>query len=214
MKKGFIQGFTVGALIFGGAVSFAASYEALTATFPIFINGQKFESDKPIVVVEGSTYLPLRAIGEALNVKVNWNSDLHQVEIGEAKLETTEEVKVVEEITEVKESEQKVSKEAIKSAEEENAVKFINSHLRYWGYSRQGLVYALEDEGFSHTLAVEVVDSMDINWKTQAVKAAKTKLKYYGYSRASLIESLEDYEYFTHEQAVYGAERALAGFDD
>ncbi len=208
MKKSFIQGFVAGALVFGGAVSFATNYEALTATFPILINGEKWTSDKPIVVVEGSTYLPLKAIGEALNVKVNWNNELHQVEIGEVKNESSEQN------DETKESEQKITKEAIDSAEEENAIKFVNSRLRYWGYSRQGLIYDLEDEGFSHALAVKVVDSMDINWKTQAVKAAKTKLKYFSYSRASLIEALEDYEYFDHEQAVYGAERALAGFED
>lgn len=85
MKKGFIKGFIIGALVFGTVTSFATvTYSALTATFPILVNGQLWETDKPVVVIDGSTYLPLKAIGDVLNVKVNWNSELRQVEIGEA----------------------------------------------------------------------------------------------------------------------------------
>lgn len=83
MKKGFLKGFVLGGMIFG-TVSFAAvSYTALEATFPLMINGEEWECDKPVVVVEGSTYLPLKSIGEVLGVDVKWNSDLRRVEIGE-----------------------------------------------------------------------------------------------------------------------------------
>lgn len=83
MKKDFFKGFILGALIFN-TVSFATvGYTALKSTFPIIINGETWESEKPAVVIDGSTYLPLKAIGEVLNVKVNWNSELSRVEIGE-----------------------------------------------------------------------------------------------------------------------------------
>ena len=83
MNKNFIKGVIIGGIIFGSINAFASTtYEALTAEFPIFISGQKWETDKPIVVINGSTYLPLRAIGEALNVKISWNSELNRVEIG------------------------------------------------------------------------------------------------------------------------------------
>ena len=84
MKKGFLKGFVLGGLFFS-TISFAAvTYDAITASFPILINGEVWESDKPTVVIDGSTYLPLKAIGDVLDVKVKWNSELRQVEIGEA----------------------------------------------------------------------------------------------------------------------------------
>ena len=85
MKKNFIKGFILGGILFGFTSVLASEvvYNAFTAGFPILINGQKWESEKPALVVDGSTYLPLKAIGEVLDVKVNWNSELRQVEIGE-----------------------------------------------------------------------------------------------------------------------------------
>ena len=63
-------------------ISFASSnYEALLATFPILVNGEKISPDKPALVVDGCTYLPLKAMGQVLNVNVNWNSKLNRVEI-------------------------------------------------------------------------------------------------------------------------------------
>ncbi|MBP3284395.1 MAG: DUF4352 domain-containing protein [Clostridia bacterium] len=83
MKKGFLKGFILGGLFFS-TISFAAvTYDAITASFPILINGEVWQSDKPAVVIDGSTYLPLKAIGDVLDVKVKWNSELRQVEIGE-----------------------------------------------------------------------------------------------------------------------------------
>jgi len=63
------------------ALAESQQWTALRATFDIFINDQKFETDKPIVAIEGSTYLPLKAIGEVLNVSVDWNEEQRRVEI-------------------------------------------------------------------------------------------------------------------------------------
>ncbi len=81
MKK-FICGFLAGAMIFGAIGTFAASYVAEQASFKVMVNGSEFVSDKPIVAIDGSTYLPLKAIGEVLHVPVKWNDQLHQVEVG------------------------------------------------------------------------------------------------------------------------------------
>lgn len=43
---------------------------------------EMFVSDPPALAVDGRTYLPLRAMGEALGVPVNWNEELHQAEVG------------------------------------------------------------------------------------------------------------------------------------
>lgn len=61
------------------------NFIAVTAGFPIIINGQGFKPDKPVVVINGSTYMPLKMIGDALNVKVVWNNELRRLEIGENK---------------------------------------------------------------------------------------------------------------------------------
>ena len=84
MKK-FLSGLIAGLILCLSSVVFAQEFQALTASFKVFINGSEFVSDKPAVVINGSTYLPLKAVGDALGVKVVWNNDLGRVEIGEEK---------------------------------------------------------------------------------------------------------------------------------
>ena len=85
MKK-FISGFVIGATIFGGLSGLAVSYVANSVDFKVLVNGKEFVSDPPALIVEGRTYLPLRAMGEALGVPVNWNEELKQAEVGNAPL--------------------------------------------------------------------------------------------------------------------------------
>ena len=74
--------FLCGVIIAGTIGVFAASYGADIANFKVLVNGKEFRSDPPALVVNGSTYLPLRAMGEALGVPVNWNAELGQAEVG------------------------------------------------------------------------------------------------------------------------------------
>ncbi len=92
MKK-ILAGFIIGVFVTLGVTTFAdeiRSFVAEKATFEVYVNGQKFDSDKPIVAIEGSTYLPLKATGEALGVDVNWNSDKKRVEVGSVNDTVTE----------------------------------------------------------------------------------------------------------------------------
>ena len=92
MKKlflGFILGLLVGALGYVYADD-VEQFVATVADFPVLVNGQEFKSDKPIVVIDGSTYMPLRAIGDALGTKVVWNNDSHRVEVGEAPISNSD----------------------------------------------------------------------------------------------------------------------------
>ncbi len=82
MKK-FICGFLSGAIMFSMIGAFAVSYIAESATFKVLVNGDEFNSDPPALVVDGRTYLPLRAMGDALGVPVEWNSELNQAEVGD-----------------------------------------------------------------------------------------------------------------------------------
>ena len=84
MKKrlqGFIAGLLAGILLFAGTTVFAANYQALTATFPVYINGEEWKTDNPAVVIDGRTYLPLKASGDALSVDVSWNEKFFRVDI-------------------------------------------------------------------------------------------------------------------------------------
>lgn len=82
MKK-FISGFIAGALIFSMLGVFAAvTYVAKPLDYKVMVNGKEFTSDPPPLEVDGRTYLPLRAMGDALGVPVNWNDEWRQAEVG------------------------------------------------------------------------------------------------------------------------------------
>ncbi len=80
--KRFLSGFLSGAIIFGAATGFAVSYIANPVDFKVMVNGKEFVSNPPALEVDGRTYLPLRAMGDALGVPVNWNEELRQAEVG------------------------------------------------------------------------------------------------------------------------------------
>ena len=82
--KKIILGMAFVASLVLASVSFAstASYTALKASFKVLVNGTELKSDKPIVTINGTTYLPLSAVGKALNVNASWNAKLKRVEIG------------------------------------------------------------------------------------------------------------------------------------
>ncbi len=88
MKK-FILGLICGAIICG-SMAFAATYVAESPTFKVLVNGNEFHSDPPVLVVEGRTYLPLRAMGDVLGVPVEWNAELSQVEVGTTSSENSQ----------------------------------------------------------------------------------------------------------------------------
>ena len=92
MKK-VILGFITGIITALTFTAFAASTELFTAqqaTFDIYVEGEKFVSENPPVVIEGRTYLALRDTAEALNIEVGWNGDERKVEIGETKKTVSE----------------------------------------------------------------------------------------------------------------------------
>ncbi len=52
--------------------------------YPIIVNGVEYVNDElPILNWNGNTYVPLRAVGDILDAKVEWNDELKRVEIGE-----------------------------------------------------------------------------------------------------------------------------------
>ncbi len=80
--KGFAGGFLAGAVVCSCVGIAAVTYTAVPVDFKVLVNGEEFVSDPPALAVDGRTYLPLRAMGEALGVPVNWNEELRQAEVG------------------------------------------------------------------------------------------------------------------------------------
>ncbi len=81
-KQLFI-GILIGALVFGGIPAFAAQYILTQAQYKIVVNGVEYtDTEYPILNYNGTTYVPLRAVGKLLGNEPRWNEEKRQVEIG------------------------------------------------------------------------------------------------------------------------------------
>ncbi len=72
--KQFVAGMLAGAFVFGSVPALAETKKLVTAIFgqaKLVVNGEKV--DKETVIIDGITYVPLRAIGEMLNLDVYWD---------------------------------------------------------------------------------------------------------------------------------------------
>lgn len=82
--KQILVGIVIGAIIFGATPALTntlRTFIAEEASFPIVVDGAKVELDMPVVTIEGRTYIPLRALGDVLGVKVDWNDEKGQAEV-------------------------------------------------------------------------------------------------------------------------------------
>ncbi|MDR2354568.1 MAG: copper amine oxidase N-terminal domain-containing protein [Clostridiales Family XIII bacterium] len=91
--KGITAGFIVAALLFGAAATAFASVGTypLTASFAsirIFVDGKQIDprdangSSVEPFIINGTTYLPVRAVAEALGMEVSWDNAAKSVYIG------------------------------------------------------------------------------------------------------------------------------------
>lgn len=99
------------------------------------------------------------------------------------------------------------------TAAQRNAVRSANSYLKLSGFSRQGLIDQLSSEygdKFSVGDATVAVDSLNIDWNTQAARSAVSYLKLSGFSCRGLIDQLSSQhgDKYTVEQATHGATQA------
>jgi hypothetical protein len=94
-----------------------------------------------------------------------------------------------------------------------NAVRVAEQYLGTMPFSRQGLIDQLSSDAgnqFAVSDATVAVDSLDVDWNTQAAKSAESYLKMMGFSCAGLIDQLSSPSgsQFTLAQATYGARQA------
>jgi hypothetical protein len=87
---------------------------------------------------------------------------------------------------------------------QENAKRKAESYIEMSGFSRSGLIEQLKFEGFTENDAKRAIDSMHVNWNTEAEQKAKSYVDMSGFSRSGLIEQLI-FEGFTKTQAAHGA---------
>ncbi|MEY4990175.1 MAG: hypothetical protein RIS08_401 [Actinomycetota bacterium] len=85
-----------------------------------------------------------------------------------------------------------------------NAKRAAQAYLKVMGFSRKGLIDQLVFEGYSASIAAKAVDSLKVNWNTQAGKVAKSYIKLMAFSRQGLIDQLM-FDGFTAKQAAAGA---------
>ena len=109
------------------------------------------------------------------------------------------------------------SEEVKMTAGQKNAYKAAKNYLAFMSFSKDGLINQLSSEygdGYSVEDAEFAVNYLEengeVDWNEQAYKAAKNYLNTMSFSLDNLINQLESDagDKYTHEQAVYGAEKA------
>lgn len=198
--RGFVPGFITALLLvglIGGAMAVTAQKQATLsysdikitldgkAVTPTDASGNTVEP----FGIDGTTYLPVRGIANALGLGVAWDGATQTVKLTSSGATTTT----------------PPAQSGTETMGQSNALKKANSYLSMMAFSRSGLIKQLEFEKFSTEDATYAVDNCGADWNEQAAKKAKSYLDMTAFSKDSLIKQLE-FEGFTHEQAVYGAE--------
>lgn len=90
ITKRIFSGFAIASCLLGVALPAAAAARTAVATYngaAIYIDGQRLNGADPIVI-NGTTYLPLRTIGEAMNMQVDWSGSTNTVNLTSAGVAT------------------------------------------------------------------------------------------------------------------------------
>jgi len=200
--KGFITGVFVTLLIIGSIGTAAATVGSRTIEIAFrnasvtldgetvhYANGDAVEP----FIWEGTTYLPVRAIGEALGLEVDWDNATATV--------------ILKHPSEAEPSPKPAPADPSgMTTGQRNALEHAKRYLNISAFSRSGLIEQLEYEKYSNADATFAADNCGADWNEQAAKKAQRYLEISSFSRDSLIGQLE-YDGFTHDQAVYGAEQ-------
>lgn len=157
---------------------------------PVALKDANGNAAEPFII-DGTTYLPVRAVATALGLNVGWDGNTNTVILS------------TDEIPEQTTTPAQTSEPTMG---QKNALAKAKSYLSHMAFSYTGLVEQLEYEKFSTEEATYGADNCGADWYEQAAKKAKSYLSHMSFSRQGLIEQLE-YEGFTHAQAVYGAEQ-------
>ena len=185
-----------------GATAYAAWGRTVTKNLyfnniSIELNGSKIvpkDATGAVVepfIIDGTTYLPVRAISEALGLTVSWDGETSTVIISDGSSTETP---------------PKVQPETVTMGMK-NALEKAKSYLKVSAFSYSGLIEQLEYSKFSHEEAVYGADNCGADWYEQAYLKAQSYLKVSSFSKQGLIDQLV-YGGFTEAQAKYGVEKS------
>ncbi len=183
-------------LVFGGTALASNRTENKTLKYrdiKIEINGQRItpkDATGKVVepfIIDGTTYLPIRAISEALGLNVGWDGATSTVYLSEGEIVIPSGPTQPDNVT----------------TGMKNALSSAKNYLSVMPFSYSGLIKQLEYEQYSHAEAVYAADNCGADWYKQAALSAANYLKLMSFSRQGLIDQLI-YEGFTKEQAEYG----------
>ena len=211
--KNFVAGIITGALLAAFiAIANAGEpkkeetkeIEAVFGHVNLVVDGRNV--DKETLYYDGTTYVPLMAIAEALGTEIKYYEDTNTAYIntnsgGASATDATP----VEKKQETKDVTVKNETVVSETAGQKNAVEKAKDYLGFMPFSRGGLIAQLEFEKFSNADATYGADNCGADWYEQAAKKAQDYLDIMSFSRDGLIDQLE-FEQFTREQAVYGVE--------
>ncbi|WP_105614006.1 stalk domain-containing protein [Vallitalea okinawensis] len=68
-------------LIMFGVANGKGQLQAFSSDIKLFLNGKKI--DEEVITINGTSYLPVRVIGEALELKVEWDGDTRTINLFE-----------------------------------------------------------------------------------------------------------------------------------
>ena len=200
-KKGIriVAVLLVAILVFGSTAIAATRTENKTLTYrdiKIELNGQRItpkDANGKIVdpfIIDGTTYLPIRAVSEALGLNVQWDNATSTIYISEGEINIPQGSTTPSNVT----------------TGMKNALATAKDYLSIMPFSYTGLIKQLEFEKYSHAEAVYAADNCGADWYKQAALCAKDYLEIMSFSRQGLIDQLI-YEGYTKEQAIYGVEQ-------
>ena len=205
--KGFVCGVLVTVLLLSCITVFASAttrqISILSGHIRLVVDGQYVvpaDAQGRVVepfVYDGTTFVPVRAIAEALGLDVTWNGNTSTVYLTRRAQTTTTTPTVT---TPPPTPTQPQGNETVS---QRNAVRAAENYIQFMAFSRSGLIAQLEFEGFSNIDAVHGVDNITVNWYEQAARMAQSYLDLMPFSRNGLIDQLI-FSGFTREQAIYG----------
>ena len=202
--NGFISGILVTLLLVGCIGTAAATVGSKTAQLQyndihVTLDGKQVTlvdaNGNPAepFIIDGTTYLPVRAISGALGLEVSWDATTHTVVLTHPGT------------TQPSQTQGGTSPSGMTTGQK-NALESAKKYLQISAFSRSGLIKQLEYEKYSTEDATFAADNCGADWNEQAAKSAKQYLDLMSFSRDSLIKQLE-FVGFTHDQAVYGVQQ-------
>lgn len=141
-------------------------------------------------IIDGTTYLPIRAISNAFGLEVGWDG-------------ATQTVILTHPGAAQPEPKPTPTPSGTATTGQRNALSKAKQYLSIMAFSYSGLIGQLKYEGYTEEEATYGADNCGADWNEQAAKKAQSYIDIMSFSRQGLIDQLK-YEGFTQAQAEYG----------